>query len=695
MNEELGRLQRRAERERRARKEAERLLEERSLALYQANQRLQHELERNQRYLDTVQTLMVALDAGGNITMINRKGCELLGYTESELLGRNWFETCLPQPTRAVVIPLFERLMAGDLQTGEYFENAILCRDGRERLIAWHNACLTEGSRIIGVLGSGEDISKRKRVEAELHKLSLAVEQSTETIVITDLEGRIEYVNEAFVRGSGYERAEVIGQNPRLLKSDKTPRHSYIALWDAISHGRSWKGEFINRRKDGSEYIEFAIITPIRQADGHISHYVAVKEDITERKRNAVELDRHRHHLEELVETRTRELAQAKDAAETANRAKSAFLANMSHEIRTPMNGILGMAHLMRRSGVTPAQAERLDKIAASGKHLLGIINDILDLSKIEAGKFVLEQKDFSLAELLRGVLAVAGDAVAAKGLRLLINVSGMPQALRGDPTRLSQALVNYLGNALKFTEHGSITVKGRVLEETDSGYLLRFEVVDTGIGMSAEQLSRLFEAFEQADNSTTRKYGGTGLGLTITRRIAQMMGGEVGVDSTPGQGSTFWLTVRLGRGKGATVAPTPTHENAEAVLKREHAGVRLLLAEDDPINQEVALMLLRDVGLAPDLAENGAQALKLAQENAYALILMDMQMPVMDGVTATRAIRQLPGYATTPILAMTANAFAEEREHCLAAGMNDHIPKPVDPDKLFETLLTWLVQPK
>jgi CheY-like chemotaxis protein len=293
--------------------------------------------------------------------------------------------------------------------------------------------------------------------------------------------------------------------------------------------------------------------------------------------------------------------------------------------------------------------------------------------------------------------MSLIGHKVTDKGLKLRVDLS--PEVARltllGDPLRLGQILLNLTANALKFTDQGSITVRIRLLDDQPDEVLLRCEVADTGIGIAAEDQKRLFTAFEQADGSMTRKYGGTGLGLAISKRLVKMMGGEVGVESTVGQGSTFWFTVRLDKAptvNGAVPsAPTFAQDSAEARLKAKFSGTRILLAEDEPINQEVSRGLLEDVGLSVDLAEDGVQAVELAKRTRYALILMDMQMPNLNGVDATRAIRALPGYAQTPILAMTANAFDEDRQVCIEAGMNDHIGKPVDPERLFETLLKWL----
>ena len=635
-----------------------------------------------------------SLDGNGCVIEANKAWMEVLGYSRGEVVGK-WFGDFLAPEFVNEFRQQFPSLKAAGRNRCEF---EMVHKNGGRRCIVFE-----------GRIGYGPecefrqlhcvlmDITESKH-GAEILKESewrfrRAIEEAPFPIMMHVEDGSVLVISRAWTEITGYTRQDIPTTADWAEQAFGERKAIALAEIDAMYslEQRKAGGECHVRCRDGRiRQWEFSSVGLGAMSDGR-RIAISMAMDVTERKQAESELAQHRYHLEELVALRTSELERAKEAAEVANLAKSAFLSNMSHEIRTPMNAIIGMSNLLRRSGLSPTQIDRLNKIESASDHLLNVINDILDLSKIEAGKLQIEEAPVAINSLLVNIRSIMSGRVHSKGLQLKVESDAFPSGLQGDPTRLQQAVLNFVSNAIKFTDAGTVTLRAIKQAETAEEVLVRFEVKDTGIGIAPDSQTRLFSAFEQADSSTTRKYGGTGLGLVITRRLAELMGGEAGVVSVPGAGSTFWFTARLKKFEGREHSSPALRSDAEILIRQRHQGRRILLVDDEPVNLEVARLFLESAGLVVDTAEDGLEAVDRASKTAYAVILMDVQMPKLDGLEATRQIRALPAYRDTPILAMTANVFVEDKVLCLEAGMDDFLIKPFSPDLLFSMLIKAL----
>ncbi len=754
--------------------------------------------------------MMVIEQRSGRIIDANQAASKFYGYSIDQL--RNLNISSINQLVGADS-PAIEYSSARDKNSSVFLHRL---SDGSVKTVELHSTAIGDSDNPL-LYSIVFDITEQKNTMNDLHKLSQAIRQSSSTVVITDADGKIEYVNPQFEKITGYSADEALGQNPKILKSGVHTPEFYSNMWTTLNSGQEWIGDVCNRKKNGELYWERASIAPVLNEQGKATHYVAVKDDITKRKQME------------------KELVEARDSAEAASVAKSEFLANMSHEIRTPMNGVIGMTGLLLDTELNEEQRRYADTIRSSGETLLALINDILDFSKIEAGKLELENLDFDLRSMLDDFAAALALRAHEKGLEFICATApDLPTYLCGDPGRLRQILTNLAGNAVKFTSKGEISVTASLVSENESEVLVRFSVKDTGIGIPADKQSKLFQKFSQADASTTRKYGGTGLGLAISKQLAEIMGGEVGINSEDGHGSEFWFTARLGKqidqhpvsfqsdisgahvlvvddnatnreifrtqlksrgvrveecssGPAALAAlynardskdtfqvaildmqmpgmdgvalaraiksdgtlnntrlmlmtslggqrgdakrmkdvgfaaylskpvrqsdlfntlavvlsGTPVDNSTQPIITRHiiremrRGAVRILLAEDNITNQQVAKGILKKLGfLRVDLVADGAEAVSALEDLPYDLVLMDCHMPEMDGYEATRKIRNPASTVMNhniPIIAMTANAMQGDREKCLEAGMNDYVSKPVSPKALADALEKWL----
>ena len=642
------------------------------------NEELRQDRQKLGAIFDAAGSGIAITGADGRFIEMNKWWTDRLGYAPEEI-GKLTAQDITHPDDRQASREWIGKLMAGEVDSYQIEKRFVTKNASSFWAHLSASAIKEENGRTSRIVGVVTDISERRRSEEEIRQLSEAIRQTTESIVITDRAARIEYVNDAYLKNTGYSREELLGRNSRLLQSGKTPKATYDALWQALREGRSWSGEFYNRHKDGSEFVELAHISPVRDAAGKIGRYVAAKRDITQAKR---------------IEA---ELLQAKMQAEAANSAKSQFLAAMSHEVRTPMNGILGMAQVLLAPGIK--EAERLDyarTILASGQTLLRLLNDLLDLARIESGKLELEANEMLPEQIMGQTRSLFAQSARAKGLGIESDWSGPLARYLGDSHRLEQMLANLVGNAIKFTHQGTIRIEAREISCDADSATLEFAVSDSGIGIAQDKLALLFEAFSQVDGSTTRRYGGTGLGLSIVRTLARLMGGEVGVQSEPGVGSRFWFRIRAQR---LAASPEQAEVSGAQGALPDTPGLigsaRVLLVEDNPDHRRLSRLLLERLGAHVTLANDGQQGLDaIVQGESAPIVLMDLHLPVLDGYAATQAIRQwerTSGQGRRAIIALTADAYEDDRLRCLQAGMDEVLTKPVSFESLRQVLVRWL----
>ncbi len=604
-------------------------------------------------------SLAIVYEHQGRIARVNRAFETMFRFERQEVLGQQWHD-------------FFSTLQSG--KTDSFWDKIteahfVQNKAGEEFWISINKRSTDPDNPAAGAIWTFEDISKQKEAELKIKQLSMAVEQSHNSVVITDTSGTIQYVNSAFIHLTGYTFAEAIGQNPSILKSGKTPDAVFKQMWETITSGDEWSGQFINKKKNGDLYEEHVTIAPIRNENDEIINYIATKENITQ-------------------------LKEAHRQADLANKTKSEFLANMSHEIRTPMNLVFGMTELLLDTELQVEQKKFLNHIQSAANNLLGLINDILDYSKIESGKLSFEQKVMVLEELfddLEGALALAAEQ---KGIDLHFVIENESDCYPiGDRLRLHQVLMNLIGNAIKFTEEGKVEAEVVVRDTGENQCTVQFMVKDTGIGIEAEKQKHIFDSFSQANTSITRKYGGTGLGLAISSKLIDLMGGKIELSSAPGLGTIFSFSLIFPKGERVKAV-----EKSEEISCAPDIPLTILLVEDSKANQELAKLILQKDKHHVTISENGLDALRLLCEKQFDVILMDVQMPVMDGLTATSIIRKfetdaidpLPEYPELreqlhlalsgkhiPIIAMTANAMTGDREKCLAAGTDNYLTKP------------------